>query len=103
MSKLSRAIEILEAINEHFQEHDGQTVLYSDAQILDGETSIKDAIAECLGHEEVEAPIVPRSKRPRLNHNVFGGWSGWIGKRKILHFDNEEEAKKWLKSQEYLI
>jgi hypothetical protein len=48
MKKLERAIEILEAINEHFQERDGQTVLYSDAQILEDDISIKDAIAVCL-------------------------------------------------------
>jgi len=51
MSRIQRAIEILEAINEYFQERGGQTVLYSDAQILDGDITIKDAIADCLGEE----------------------------------------------------
>jgi hypothetical protein len=53
MNKLARAIEILEAINEHFQEGYDQTVLYSDARILDGNITIKDAIAECISSRNV--------------------------------------------------
>lgn len=49
MSRLARAIEILEAINRHF-ECDQELSPY--AQILDGDISIKEAIAECLGAEE---------------------------------------------------
>jgi len=96
MSKLLRAIEILEAINEHFQEHDGQAVLYSDAQILDGEISIKDAIAECLGQEEESVIILPRNKQRRIVHNPYTGWSGWIGKRKVCKFEDEDTANAWL-------
>jgi hypothetical protein len=52
MSRLQRALEILEAINEHFQEHGPvQAVLYGDAQILDDDTTIADAIADCPGDD----------------------------------------------------
>jgi len=54
MSRLARAIEILEAIDEFYKEGRGQGVtktvpLYSDAQILENEVGIADAIADCLG------------------------------------------------------
>ena len=52
MTKAQRALEILEAINEYFQDHGGQVILYSSAQILDDDQSIKDAIAECLGESD---------------------------------------------------
>ena len=53
VSRLVRAIEILEAINEFYQEQ-GSIVnpLYPDAQILENETGIADAIADCLGQED---------------------------------------------------
>jgi hypothetical protein len=101
MSRLERAIEILEALNDFFQEHDGQVVLYSDAQLLDGDITIKDAIADCLvqGDAILANKIVPRSQRRRLN-TYMGRTSGWIGKRKIRYFDSQEEANAWLNSSE---
>jgi hypothetical protein len=51
MSRIRRAIEILEAINVFYQQGDGMaTPLYPGALILDDDTTIADAIAECLGH-----------------------------------------------------
>jgi len=49
MSKLARAIEILEVMNEYFQE--GGNPIYADALLLEDDTTIKDAIANCLGKE----------------------------------------------------
>lgn len=49
MSRLQRAIEILEAINEHFQAD--AVELFADAFILEEDITIKDAIAQCLGKE----------------------------------------------------
>lgn len=49
VSRLARAIEILEAINEHFE--CGQP-LYPYALILDDDDTIADAIFDCLGQEE---------------------------------------------------
>lgn len=46
--KFIKVLQVLEAINEHFQEHDGQVILYSDAQILEGDKTIKEAVAEAL-------------------------------------------------------
>jgi hypothetical protein len=97
MSKYVRAIEILEAINEFFQEHDGQTVLYSDSQILSDDMSIKDAIAECLTPVKSEPPFIPHSQRRRIAFTPFTGWSGWIGPRKVRVFARDEfEARRWL-------
>jgi hypothetical protein len=93
MSRLARAIEILEAINEHFQAD--AVELYADAQILEGDTSIKDAISDCLGRERRE-PIIPHSKRRRVSYNQYTGWSGWLGKRKVEKFLNAETAQQWL-------
>ncbi len=62
MGKLQRAVEILEALNDFFQEHDGQVMLYSDAQILKDNTSIKDAIAECVGQKD-DAPLTSHNQR----------------------------------------
>ena len=57
MSRLARAIEIREAIDEFYKEGRGQGVtrsvaLWSDAQILENEVGIADAIADCLGQED---------------------------------------------------
>jgi hypothetical protein len=98
MSWLDRAIEILEAINEHFQGEE-QALLYSDAQILDGNISIKDAIAECLGEEEDAPPsiVVPRSKRRHIWKNQWGNWNGYLGKHRVEQFGlDEEAARSWL-------
>lgn len=91
----------MEALNEHFQTHEGQAVLYSDAQILDDDTTIKDAIADCLGTEDPELKkVIPHSKRYRISRNFLGEWSGWQGKRKLHKFNNEAEADVWLKASE---
>jgi hypothetical protein len=51
-SRLAQAINILEAINEFYQAQGNvEEPLWPSAQILDGEVSIKDAIADCLGSE----------------------------------------------------
>lgn len=94
MSRLARAIEILETIHKHF-DHEGQGVLYSDAQILEDDTSIKDAIAQCLGPEPVPAPVIPRRQQRRVVH-YRGQISGWVGKSKVMKFDTHEAAHKWL-------
>jgi len=53
MSRIARAIEILEAINEFYQDQGNVAFpLYPDAQILENEVGIADAIAQCLGQEE---------------------------------------------------
>lgn len=49
MSKLARAIEILEAINEHLQ---GGAPLYPGSQILEEGVDIADAVKDCLGENE---------------------------------------------------
>ena len=52
MSRLERAIEILEAINEFYQDQGTLAFpLYPNAQILENEVGIADAIADCLGQE----------------------------------------------------
>lgn len=99
MSRLERAVEILEAINKHF-ECDQELSPY--AQILDGDVNIKDAIADCLGREEEPEKVIPRSKRYRISFHAIGGWSGWRGKRKLRTFLTEEEARKWLNLSEQL-
>ena len=50
MSRLARAVEILEAINAHYKEEDD---LYSDDQILVSTpgVGISDAITDCLGQD----------------------------------------------------
>jgi hypothetical protein len=97
MSRIRRAIEILEAINEHFK-CDQELSPY--AQILDDEVgiSIKEAISDCLGEEEKPVElVVPHSQRRHFGYNRFTGkWVGFIGKRKIeARFDTHEEAQKW--------
>jgi len=53
VSRISRAVEILEAINEFYQEQGSiANPLYPDAQILENEVGIADAIADCLGRED---------------------------------------------------
>jgi hypothetical protein len=98
MSRLARAIEILESINDFFQEHDGQTVLYSDSQILEGDISIKDAVAECVGMEDKkDEPVVPLSKQRRIWKNQWDNWNGYIGKRRVKQFGlDESAARAWL-------
>ena len=50
MSRLARAIEILEAINEQFYE--GAECVYRDGLILSDDSNLADAIGECLGEVE---------------------------------------------------
>ncbi len=95
MSRLARAIQILKAINEHFQAD--AVELYADARIMDSDLSIKDEIAACIGTEEVAGPpIIPHSRRRKVVH-WRGEISGWIGKRKVEKFGTDQEAAyKWL-------
>ena len=89
--------EILSAIKAHLDEGG---VLHAGALILSDEETIQDAVSEVLeGMNEPHVPIIPRSQRRRLN-TYMGRTSGWIGKRKIRYFDNEEEARAWLNSSE---
>jgi hypothetical protein len=99
MSRLARAIEILEAINEHFQEAPGQGVLYSDAQILEGDVSIEDAVADCLGTKEEAVAYIPHSRRRRFGKNWYGNWVGFIGDHKVIEFPDEEAAVRWVSEQ----
>jgi hypothetical protein len=95
MSRLARAVEILEAINEHFK-CDQELSPY--AQILDDEVgiSIKEAIAECLGPEEC-GPIVPHRLRRSYGYNRFTHkWVGFLGERKMTEFGTVEEVIKWV-------
>ena len=112
MSRIRRAIEILEAINQHFQE--GSDCVYRDGLILSDDSTLGNAIAECVGSEEVDEPVIPRSKRRRISYSVYtdggqvinifqqrfhSGWSGWIGNRKVSYFSSEETAREWLNEQ----
>jgi hypothetical protein len=104
MSRFARAIEILEAINMFYQQGNGMaTPLYPGALILEGDVTIADAIADCVGPEEcgpIVVPYVPRSKRRRYGFNEITGWSGWIGKRKVKRFLSGEEAERWANQQD---
>lgn len=100
MSRLARAVEILEVLNDFFQEHDGQVVLYSDAQLLDGDITIKDAIADCIGmQEEMRKPLTPRSKRRTWGFHPATGYSGWVGRNKVKSFATREQAVEWVGQQ----
>lgn len=91
-SRLARAIEILEAIKLHFDE--GADCVYRDGLILSDDSSLHDAIRDCLGEEQDQTPIVPRSQRRRVVH-YRGEINGWIGK--VEKFGtNQEAAYKWL-------
>ncbi len=97
MSRLARAIEILEVLNEYFQE--GAEVLHADALLLEDDTRIKDAIADCIGEAENQiAPTIPNSRRKRIGKNFYGNWVGFIGKHKVEDFggSGEEAALQWL-------
>ncbi len=98
MSRLARAIEILEAINEYFKE--GADKLYADALLLEGDVRIKDAIADCLGIKEETVQIIPRSQRKHYGKNVCGNWVGFVGKHKVADFgpgpNGLEAALQWI-------
>jgi len=97
MSRIARAIEILEAINNHFRE--GADCVYRDGLILSDNSTLADAIAECIGEAENQiapVPIIPRSQRRKVVH-YRGVISGWIGKRKVQIFGTDQVAAyKWL-------
>lgn len=97
MSRLARAVEILEAINKFYQEQDGMACpLYPGALILSNDTTIADAVRDCIGAKEAPVePWVPHSKRRRWAYSFRYGYSGWIGKRKIKKFSTYDEAVQW--------
>lgn len=96
--KFARIHEILTAIKNHLDEGG---VLHAGALILSDEETIQDAVSAALldMEEPNRAPVIPHSKRKRIQQ-YMNRWSGWMGKRKISYFDNEEEACKWLNSSE---
>lgn len=95
MSRLARAIEILEAINKHFYE--GADCVYRDGLILDDDATLADAIAECLEEPQPAEPVIPHSQRKHIGKNFYGDWVGFIGKRKAKDFGKQEEAaRQWL-------
>ncbi len=98
MSRLARAIEILEAINVYFQE--GADVIRADALLLEGDIRIKDAIADCLESEEETVQMVPKSQRKHYGKNALGNWVGFVGKQKVQDFgpgpNGEEAALQWV-------
>lgn len=98
MSRLARALEILEAVNAYFQE--GGEAVYADALLLGDDVRIKDAIAECVGSEEESQPIVPRNQRKSYGQNALGNWVGFVGKRRMRIFglgqEGEEKAIRWV-------
>jgi hypothetical protein len=101
MSRLAKAIEILEAINNHFQE--GADCVYRDGLILSDNTPLGEAIEDCLGDEPLTVPV-PHSKRPRVEQNFYGHWFCFIGKRKVTGFGYDKEAAlAWLHQQENII
>lgn len=99
MSKITRAFEILEAINKFYKEGDNES-LPCHAVILDDNTCIADAIWDCLGgREDQHDETVPSSKRRRWAYHPTTGYSGWVGKRKMIRFYTKEEAIEWVNEQ----
>jgi hypothetical protein len=100
MSRLARAVEILEAINKFYQEGD-DAPLSGSAIILDDDSCISDAIKDCIGVDEqnIFEPVIPHSKRRRWAFHFATGYSGWVGKRKMIRFYTREEAVKWVNEQ----
>lgn len=89
MSRLARAVEILEAINKHFQE--GADCVYRDGLILSDDATLGDAVADCIGTEEEVKPTPHRSKR-KVGENFYGNWVGFVGKQKLRDFGKDREA-----------
>ncbi len=100
---LARVIEILEVVNEFYQ--DGGVHLSADALLLEDDTNVRDAIAEalseCLAVErsaEVrvsEVPkTVPKSERRHYGRNYLGNWVGLVGKNLIRNFGPGEEGRE---------
>lgn len=50
VDRMARAMEILIAINEHFNE--GSECVYRDGLILSDDSTLQDAIAECVDANE---------------------------------------------------
>ncbi len=96
MSRLARAIEILEAINEQFNE--GAECVYRDGLILSDDSTLQDAVAECVGDtSEPLVPVIPHSQRRHYGKNWYGDFVGFIGDHKVIDFgDNKEAAIKWV-------
>jgi hypothetical protein len=105
MSKLTRAIEILEAINEFFdQSAIIQTPLFPEAQILEGDITIQEAIVECLSEEieevEPEPAPVPKHLRRSYGFNEFLGlWACFIGPDRVFYTDTVERAREWVNGE----
>lgn len=94
MSRLAKAIEILEAIKTHFDE--GADCVYRDGLILSDDSTLHEAITDCLGEEEKTTPVIPHSKRKKVGKNFYGQWGGFIGKNKVEEFSDEAAAWRWL-------
>lgn len=92
MSRLAKAIEILEAIKTHFDE--GADCVYRDGLILSDDSTLHDAITQCLGEETKVTPTIP--KRKNIGQNFYGKWVGFIGKNKIEEFPDAAAAYRWL-------
>ena len=101
---LARVIEILEVVNEFYQDSAG-TSLHPEALLLEDDTTVRDAIAEalseCLAVErsaEVrvsEVPkTVPKSERRHYGRNYLGNWVGLVGKKLIRNFGPGEEGSE---------
>jgi hypothetical protein len=69
MSKLARAIEILEAINNFYNEGN-QHALSGHALILDDDSTIADAIAECIGGNSESTSVLPVRLRRRYRNRL---------------------------------
>src|SRR5438874_10911190 len=104
---LARVIEILEVVNEFYQ--DGGSHLSADALLLEDDTNVRDAVAEalseCLAVErssEVKLSEVPdpANERKHYGKNYLGQWVGFIGKQRVIIFGNtpadEERAIQWV-------
>lgn len=100
MSRLARAVEILEAINKFYQEGDCTAALSGYALILGDDITIAEAIAECVGTVNEKTEYIPRSKQRRWAFHFHSGYTGWIGKKKVKTFvGGREEAERWVNEQ----
>jgi hypothetical protein len=102
-----KALEVLATILENLEGGNpiraGALLSEDDRTILEHVREAVQALDEKLNPRE-EVKVIPNSKRPRINYNIYSGWSGWIGKNKVERFElNEEKAKQWLRIQNGLI
>jgi hypothetical protein len=92
--RTTRAFEILKAIKAHFDE--GADCVYRDGLILSDESTLHEAIKDCLQEEET-IPWIPRRLRKKIGKNYYGDWNGFEGKTKVKEFGKDQEAAhKWL-------